>query len=178
MARLTKQWRLAMPRVEIRSGWLAVVALLTQIAVVYVDFGDAAVLRRFIFPSTYVLLLAFVVLNRRRIGFLVIGAGMLLNFLVIVSNGGLMPIAPQHLEPSELAELQPGDPVPGSKNVMLEEDEIHLRWLSDRLHWDNGTDLKVFSVGDIVIGAGLAVVLLELLMPRVQRVSPDRTSPT
>ena len=167
-----------MPRVEIRSGWLAVVALLTQIAVVYVDFGDAAVLRRFIFPSTYVLLLAFVVLNRRLIGFLVIGAGMLLNFLVIVSNGGLMPIAPQHLEPSELAELQPGDPVPGSKNVMLEEDEIHLRWLSDRLHWDNGTDLKVFSVGDIVIGAGLAVVLLELLMPRVQRVSPDRTSPT
>ena len=167
-----------MPRVEIRSGWLAVIALLAQSVVIYVGFGDAAVLRRFIFPSTYVLLLAFVILNRRRIGFLIIGAGMLLNFLAIVTNGGLMPISPEHLQESELAELEPGDSVPNSKNVMLEEEDIHLRWLSDRLYWDTGTDLQVFSVGDTIIGAGLAVVLLELLLPKVQRVSPDRTSPT
>ena len=167
-----------MPRVEIRSGWLAVIALLAQLVVVYVGFGDAAMLRRFIFPSTYVLLLAFVILNRRRIGFLIIGAGMLLNFLAIVTNGGLMPISPEHLQESELAELEPGDAVPNSKNVMLEEEDIHLRWLSDRLYWYTGTDLQVFSVGDTIIGAGLAVVLLELLLPRVQRVSPDRTSPT
>ena len=167
-----------MPRVEIRSGWLAVIALLAQLVVVYVGFGDAAVLRRFIFPSTYVLLLAFVILNRRRIGFLIIGAGMLLNFLAIVTNGGLMPISPEHLQESELAELEPGDSVPNSKNVMLEEEDTQLRWLSDRLYWDTGTDLQVFSVGDTIIGAGLAVVLLELLLPRVQRVSPDRTSPT
>ena len=167
-----------MPRVEIRSGWLAVIALLAQLVVVYVGFGDAAVLRRFIFPSTYVLLLAFVILNRRRIGFLIIGAGMLLNFLAIVTNGGLMPISPEHLQESELAELEPGDAVPNSKNVMLEEEDTELRWLSDRLHWDTGTDLQVFSVGDAIIGAGLAVVLLELLLPKVQRVSPDRTSPT
>jgi hypothetical protein len=167
-----------MPRVEIRSGWLAVIALLAQLVVIYVGFGDATVLRRFIFPSTYVLLLAFVILNRRRIGFLIIGAGMLLNFLAIVTNGGLMPISPEHLQESELAELEPGDSVPNSKNVMLEEEDTQLRWLSDRLDWDTGTDLQVFSVGDFIIGAGLAVVLLELLLPRVQRVSPDRTSPT
>ena len=167
-----------MPRVEIRSGWLAVIALLAQLVVVYVGFGDAAVLRRFIFPSTYVLLLAFVILNRRRIGFLIIGAGMLLNFLAIVTNGGLMPISPEHLQESELAELEPGDAVPNSKNVMLEEEDTKLRWLSDRLHWDTGTDLQVFSVGDVIIAVGLVVVLLELLLPRVQRVSPDRTSPT
>src|SRR3972149_2202546 len=73
------------PKFEIRFGWLVLMALAAQLAVIYADFGDAAVLRRFIFPSTYVLLLAFVALNRRRLGFLVIGVGMLLNFLAIVS---------------------------------------------------------------------------------------------
>ena len=171
-----------MPRVEIRSGWLAVAALLAQVIVIYAGFGDAAVLRRFIFPSTYVLLLAFVVLNRRRIGFLVIGAGMLLNFSAIVSNGGLMPISPasadQTHRAAELAELSLGDPVPRTKNVLLEEGDTHLRWLSDRLVWKSALPVSVYSVGDVIIAAGLVVVLLELLLPRVQRVSPDRTSPT
>ena len=167
-----------MPRVSIRSGWLAVVALIAQLIVIYVGFGDLSVIRRFIFPSTYVLLLAFVVLNRRYVGFLVIGAGMLLNFLAIVSNGGLMPVAPEHLSQSQLAEVEPGDAVPNSKDVLLEKDDTHLRWLSDRLEWDSGTKLQVFSVGDAIIGAGLVVLLLEFLAPRVRRVSPDRTSPT
>ena len=174
---MTKQWRLALPRVEIRSGWLAVVALVAQLLVIYVDFGDLALLRRFIFPCTYVLLLAFVVLNRRYIGFLVIGAGMLLNFLAIVSNGGLMPVAPEHLSQSRLAGVEVGDPLPRSKDVLLEEEDTHLRWLSDRLDWDSGTALQVFSVGDVIIGAGLLVVLLEFLLPRVRRVSPDPPSP-
>ena len=96
------------PKFEIRFGWVVLLALLLQIIVIYVGFGEAGVIRRFIFPSSYLLLLAFVVLNRRRIGFLVIGAGMLLNFLAIVSNGGLMPVTPEHLQESELAELEPG----------------------------------------------------------------------
>src|SRR3972149_2497669 len=142
-----------MPGVEIRSGWLAVIALLAQVVVIYVGFGEAAVLRRFIFPSTYVLLLAFVILNRRRIGFLVIGAGMLLNFLAIVSHGGLLPISPASMEKGglgeELAELRPGDAVPDSKNVLLEESDTNLQWLSDRFTWISDGPFAVFSVGDI-----------------------------
>ena len=179
---MAKRLRLVMPRVEVRSGWLAVVALLAQVIVIYAGFGDAAVLRRFIFPLSYVLLIAFVPLNRRRIGFLIIGAGMLLNFLAIVTNGGLMPVSPANMAKAELAHklegLELGDPIPRSKNVLLEESDTHLRWLSDRLDWDSGTNLQIFSVGDVIIAAGLVVVLLEFLMPRVQRVSPDRTSPT
>ena len=57
------------PKFKIRFGWLVLMALAAQLVVIYADFGDAAVVRRFIFPSTYVLLLAFVILNRRRISF-------------------------------------------------------------------------------------------------------------
>ena len=172
-----------MPRVEIRSGWLAVIALLAQLVVVYVGFGDAAVLRRFIFPSTYVLLLAFVILNRQRIGFLVIGVGMLLNFLAIVSNGGLMPVTPANAEKAgmgyKIEGVELGEAIPRSKNVLLEESDTHLRWLSDRFTWISDSPLAVFSVGDIVIAAGLVIVLGELLLlPALQRSSRNRTSAT
>ena len=170
------------PKFKIRFGWLVLMALAAQLVVIYLDFGDAAVLRRIIFPSTFVLLLAFVVLNRRRVGFLVIGGGMLLNFLAIVTNGGLMPISPASMEKEglgeELVELGPGDAVPDSKNVLLEESDTHLQWLSDRFTWGSPGPFSVFSIGDVVIAAGLIVVLLELLLPALQRSPPDRTSPT
>jgi len=170
------------PKSKIRFGWLVLMALAAQLVVIYADFGDAAVVRRFIFPSTYVLLLAFVILNRRRIGFLVIGAGMLLNFLAIVSNGGLMPVTPANAEKAgmgyKIEGVELGEAIPRSKNVLLEESDTHLRWLSDRFTWISDSPVAVFSVGDIVIAAGLTVVLLELLLPALQRSSRNRTSAT
>lgn len=167
---------------EIRFGWLVLVALAAQLVVIYAGFGDAAVLRRFIFPSSYVLLLAFVALNRRRIGFLVIGAGMLLNFLAIVSNSGLMPVTPANVEKAgmgyKIEGVELGEAIPRSKNVLLEESDTNLRWLSDRFTWISDSPLAVFSVGDIVIAAGLIIVLVELLLLALQRSPPDRTSPT
>jgi hypothetical protein len=167
---------------EIRFGWLVLMALAAQLVVIYLDFDGAAVVRRFVFPASYVLLLAFVTLNRRRVGFLVIGVGMLLNFLAIVTNGGLMPVSPASMEKGglgeELAGLGPGDAVPDSKNVLLEESDTNLQWLSDRFTWGSPGPFSVFSIGDVIIGAGLIVVLVELLLPALQRSPPDRTSPT
>lgn len=157
-------------------------ALLAQAVVIYVDFGDAGVLRRFVFPASYVLLLTFVVLNRRRVGILVIGVGMLLNFVVIVANGGLMPIAPTTMESAgledELVELELGDSVPQTKNVLLDEGDTHLELLSDRITWGSTGPVPVFSIGDAVIGIGLIVVLVEFLLPMLQRPPRDRPSLT
>ena len=111
------------PKFDIRFGWVVLLALLLQITVIYVGFGEAAVLRRFVFPSSYVLLLAFVVLNRRRIGFLVIGVGMLLNFLAIVSNGGLMPVTPANAEKAgmgyQIEGVELGEAIPRSHKLFL-----------------------------------------------------------
>ena len=180
---MTKRLRSSYPKFDIRFGWVVLLALLLQITVIYVGFGEAAVLRRFIFPSSYVLLVAFVIFNRRRIGFLVIGAGMLLNFAAIISNGGLMPVTPANIEGAGMAYrldgVELGDAVPRSKNVLLEESDTNLRWLSDRFTWLSDSPFSVFSVGDIVIAAGLVVVLGELLLlPALQRGSPDGASPS
>ncbi len=157
-------------------------ALLAQLIVIYVGFGEAGLVRRLVFPASYLLLAAFVILNRRRIGLLVIGAGMLMNFLAIVSNGGLMPISPATMENAgfhdELAELELGDAVPQTKNVLLAEGDTNLRWLSDRFTFDSRSPFPVFSIGDLIIAAGLIVTLVEFLLPVVQRVSQDRPSLT
>lgn len=148
-------------------------ALSLQLAVVYAGFGEAAELRRFVFPLSYALLLAFVILNRRRTGFLVIGLGMMLNFMAIVANGGLMPISPASMEKAghgdELAELELGDAVPLSKNVLLEESDTNLQWITDRITWDSLEPLSVISAGDVIIAAGLLITLVELLLPIVAR---------
>jgi len=170
---LTKPQRPLLPKLEIHFGWLALLAVAAQLVVIYVDFGGAADLRRFVFPTSYVLLLAFIILNRRRLGFLVIGAGMLLNFLAIVANGGLMPISPTNVEKvglgDEIAEQDLGDAVPLSKNVLLEESDTNLQWLTDRFTWDSPGPLSVFSIGDVIIAAGLVVILVELVLPLIAR---------
>ncbi len=177
---MTKHSRLAFPKFRLRFGWLALVALLAQIIVMYVGFGEAEVLRRFVFSTTYVLLLAFVVLNWRRVGIMLVGVGMLLNFLAIVTNGGLMPISPAAMEKAglgdELAELELGDAVPASKNVLLDEADTHLQWLTDRFAWDSPGPFPVFSIGDVIIGAGLIVILVELFLSMVLWPSRDRPS--
>jgi hypothetical protein len=179
---LTNRRRPALPEVQIHFGWLALVAVVVQFIVVYVGFGWAEEFRRVVFPASYVLLIAFVILNRRRLGFLVIGAGMVLNFLAIVSNGGLMPISPSSMEKGglgdELAKLDVGDAVPQTKNVLLEESDTHLQWLTDRLTWQSPGPFPVFSVGDAIIAVGLVVILVEILLPLVHHASRGRTSLT
>ena len=179
---MTKRWRLAAPKFDIRFGWLVLLALAAQTLVIYVDFGEAGILRRLTFPASYVLLLAFITLNRRRVGFLVIGVGVLLNFLPILTNGGLMPISPASMEKAgledRLAELELGDSVPDTKNVLLDESDTHLQLLSDRFAWGSPGPAPVFSIGDVAIAAGLIVIALELLFPMVQRASRDRPSLT
>jgi hypothetical protein len=177
---LTNHWRRAFPKFSLRFGWLALGALLAQIVVIYVGPGEAGVLRRLVFPASYVLLLAFVVLNWRRLGILVIGVGMMLNFLAIVSNGGLMPISPATMERAgfgdELAEQELGDALPQSKNVLLDESDTNLQWLSDRFTWGSPGPLSVFSLGDVFIGAGLIVILIEIILSVVLHTSRDRPS--
>jgi hypothetical protein len=176
---LTKRWRIASRKLSIRFGWLVFLALAAQVFVLLVDLQDGGIARRVVLPASYVLLLGFVALNWRRIGFLVLGLGALLNFLAVTANGGLMPVSPENLKEAgleeELTGREPGDAVPGTKDVILEEDETHLKFLSDRLTLgpDSGPIPPLFSVGDVIIAAGAIIALLEIALPSVQRVRAD-----
>lgn len=158
------------PMLRIKLGLIALGALGLQAVVVYTGIGQTDYLSRSFFILSYLLLFVFVWANRRHLGVSVIGVGLLLNFVAIAANGGLMPISPETLVRAgltqQLPQLEIGEPVPHTKNIVLEQEDMSLWFLSDILALDNPLGVRAFSVGDTVIGAGLVVTLAQLLLPR------------
>lgn len=163
----------------IRLGIVAFVALGLQLLVIFAPLGPGDLQRRALFVFSYLLLLGFILANLRRPGLVVIGAGLLLNFLAIVSNGGLMPVSPHTLERIDRLpeEASLGEWVSESKNVLLAREDTRLRFLTDSLVWENPARVNAFSVGDVVIAAGLVVTVGDLFLPRLRRIGgPEQSS--
>ena len=171
--------RLYFPKVMIHLGVVALVALALQLLAIKAPLGDDLP-RRVLIVVSYALLLVFVAFNIRRPGLLVIGLGLCLNLLPIVVHGGLMPITPETiLRTGALPEgVSTGDWIPGSKDVLLAREDVHLWFLTDRLVWDDISSVfRAFSLGDLVIVAGLAVTLADLFIPRLKQASEQGTAP-
>ena len=164
------QRRLYFPEVDIHLGVAALLAIILQLSAIFGPFGSEDLPRRLLFIASYILLLGFVGANVRRPGIIILGIGILCNFLVIVANGGLMPTtAEAYGENGEIAaDVRPGDWIPHSKDVLLDRSDVNLYFLSD--HFTNGGDvIRVFSIGDVMIAAGLILTMAEVALPRLGR---------
>jgi Family of unknown function (DUF5317) len=179
---VTNKLRLHFPKIEIRWGVLALFALAIQAVAIFAPLGFDDIPKRLLFVLSYLLLILFIVTNLPRPGFIIIGVGVLLNVLPIVTNGGLMPVTAENLAKVELTHRiegrHEGDAIPYSKNVLKAKEDISFYDLSDRLTWDNPVFFRLFSIGDIVIAAGMLVMLGDLFLPRPRRVSRDAASVT
>lgn len=161
--------RLHFPRVSFRLGAVALLAVLIQVVAIRAPLGDDDLPRRILLVASYALLLIFVAANVRRPGIAVIGAGLLLNFLAIVANGGLMAITQETLlKTGDIPDdAVVGEWLPGSKDILLEREDVRLWALTDRLTWDRvAPAFRAFSIGDVVIVAGLVLTLADLFLPR------------
>jgi Family of unknown function (DUF5317) len=170
---MKRELRLYFPKVQIKSGVLALFALAIQAIAIFVPLGLDDLPKRLLFVLSYVLLLAFIVVNLRRPGIAVIGIGVVLNLLPIVANGGLMPVTAENVarigETSSIEGREDGDAIPYTKNVLKSKDDTWFYELSDRIVWDNPFFFRIFSIGDVVIAGGLALTMGELFLPRVKR---------
>lgn len=106
---------------------------------------------------SYILLIAFIFLNRRNHSLLIIGSGICLNGLVILLNGGYMPTHPEKLSNTSMnrfvAPLQEGNAVHNS--ISIDQNTL-LPWLGDIFSLPSWLPLSnVFSIGDILIGMGI-----------------------
>ena len=172
--------RLRFHKVVFRLGVVALLALSVQVIAIRAPLGDDDLPRRILLVISYTLLLAFIGANVNRIGIVVIGAGLLLNFVAIVANGGLMAITPETIMKTGSLphDAVVGEWLPGTKDILLEREDVHLWFFTDRLTWDAISSVfRAFSIGDVVIVAGLAVTLLDLLLPRLVRAADDQAIP-
>jgi len=91
-----------------------------------------------------------------------LGLGLLLNFLVISVNGGLMPISPEmaaRLYPAVAVNTwETGQQLAGNKDVVLPAPKTRLWSLSDRFFASfplRNSYRVAFSLGDILIASGI-----------------------
>ncbi|MCX6021612.1 MAG: DUF5317 domain-containing protein [Chloroflexi bacterium] len=131
---------------------------------------------------TLILLSFFIALtpvwaNRERWGIRIVGLGIVMNLTVMLANGGLMPVAPEARIASGRHAVAPvyelGKMVPTSKDVLLLPEQTNLYWLSDNIVAGSPIN-KSFSPGDLVILAGMAVVIGEFAVGALRRSSPAR----
>ena len=102
---------------------------------------------------SYALVLAATWCNRLLTGVPVVALGTLLNLVAVLANGGLMPALPSAVHGS-------GNSYHVSNNSITVA-QPHLAALVDRWAAPDWLPLaNVFSVGDVVIGIGAAVIVL------------------
>lgn len=153
-------------RIELRSAWLALLAVGLQSPLLWAPDGwtkDLAV-QQILFLLSHLLLLAFVWRNRRQPGVVVVGLGIAINLLVILANGGFMPISPEtltRLKPEIAPHVWPiGGHPGGTKDAIMAQGQTRLWPLSDVLvlpppfPWPTA-----FSLGDLIIAAGIVLLL-------------------
>jgi len=133
--------------------WLVFLSFFIQLGMEYLGSrGVEAVFDYgfYLYGFSYVLLFVFLWINRHLPGNILLALGFFLNFLVIMINGGAMPVNLEGLDPSYITMLQNNE-LPTYKIL---DSSSKLSWLSDVfiIPWPKG---KAFSIGDIVISIGI-----------------------
>lgn len=152
--------------VPLRSAWMALLAVVLQIPLFRSPFGtlEQVGFQQVLFLLSYLLLFGLVWRNRHLIGIWIVGLGVICNLVVIVANGGFMPVTPETLVQinpgSNLSQWPTGFHYGYSKDVILLREDTVLWVLSDMLvllppfPWPTA-----FSLGDLLIAAGIIVLL-------------------
>lgn len=149
--------------VRFRGAGLAVLGLALQVLAISVLPTGSRTLHAGAHIASYLLLGTMLALNLRIPWLWLVGLGGLSNFVAIAANGGVMPA-------SRAALARAGSlPAPGHfiNSTVLEHPR--LQFLGDVFAVPAPWAHNVFSVGDIVIAAGLLLTLHALTASRLVR---------
>lgn len=165
----------------LRLGGLAMVAFALQWPIIYAPLPRSEGLfgpRTLLLLASYLLVVAVVVVNRRVPGLPLIGIGLGLNLLVMLANGGFMPVTMEAVERAGLAHLalgsEPGARLSATKDIILPAEATRLWVLSDIFVLPPPLPFRtIFSIGDVFLAAGVFVLFQCAMHPRAEAVPQD-----
>jgi hypothetical protein len=137
--------------------------------------GSDLVIRIVVFGTSYALLLAFTLRNRRIAGVPLIAVGLLLNGLVVTANGGMPVSRSAFVASGQLDQLHLLMEDEGAKHHILVPGEDVLSPLGDVIAVPPPI-AQVVSVGDICVYAGLIWMIIAVMRGRTAGLDrhPDR----
>jgi hypothetical protein len=130
-----------------RWPWLVVAVLVVRAATLLTPLNrvDGA---QYVYAASLAALVAWAFWHVSRVGGMwLIAAGSALNLVVIVSNGGRMPVATGSLVQR----------VHAGQYIVMASD-THLNWLADWIVLRLGP-VEIYSPGDLVVALGIAILI-------------------
>jgi len=141
---------------RVRAVRLLVAAAVVQIGTSVAAPGSA-VLRGVALVLTALLVALFMVGNRALAGTPLIGAGLLLNVVVIAANGA-MPVSVAAAGRAGLTAAELGLAQDGLREPV--DDSTRLRWLGDVIPFALPLRPQVVSPGDVLVASGVGLLLV------------------
>ena len=165
----------ALAAVRFRQMWLLVAALALQVLIISVIPTAPAVILAALHIGTYLLAACFLMANRSIPGLLIVGVGAAMNLLAIAANRGVMPASRAALERAAMLEEMPRT-FTNSAAVSRPE----LGFLGDIFAVPDALPFaNVFSVGDVFIVLGVALMLHRICgsrLARTRRAQPSNSA--
>jgi hypothetical protein len=158
---------------SLSQEWLVFIAVIPQIVVFYIpnlSKGVPETVIPYIQIVSMLGLLVFVAINNKISGFVILGIGLVSNFLAIATNGGWMPISVKtlgRLHPElTVQSWKVGERLSLTKDRILLPENTNLIFLSDTLNLPSWIRYKfAFSIGDVLISIGIIWLLWSLSNP-------------
>jgi len=151
---------------RLEKVWLILLAFCIQISSQILSYRGLNFFSRNIFiiqSIVFIMLFAAMWFNRSYAGVLVVGAGCLLNAVVMILNGGKMPVSPEVLEtiniPGAVEIIEKGLDV---RHTLINE-TTKLPFLADIIHPPSVLSymMQVVSIGDLVVVLGIMILTFE-----------------
>ena len=153
---------------EIKGWYLIVSSFVLEYGSVFCASGGNNFVKNYIFyihSFSYLLLLIGIAMNIKKLSFQIMAVGVLLNLMVILANGGQMPVSIWALEKAGL--------IRNIATIAEKSDIIHSLMEPTTKLWflgdvfpigRNGFFSYVVSIGDIVMSLGVFVYIQQLMV--------------
>lgn len=161
----------SLTRLPLHHVWLLFVPFLIQV-IAFAAPGEIIVggapLAQYLYVASLVVAAIGLVLNRQLPGVIWIAAGLALNALAILANGGFMPVDAGARAFAGMPPLTERD-----MNVIPMTAETRLPFLADILPLPYFFPFaNVFSIGDVLIALG-GVIFIQSIVPPRHRIEPQ-----